>query len=59
MVFGTAKVYFVYHIGPNFKISMIYAFMGCPKSMGFGVVVLGSVDLCGIVFGVLFGVWGC
>ena len=27
---GTAKAYFVYHIGPIFQISMIYVFIGCP-----------------------------
>ena len=25
-----AKAYFVCHIGPNFQISLIYAFIGCP-----------------------------
>jgi hypothetical protein len=27
---GTAEGYFVYHIGPNFQISLIHAFIGCP-----------------------------
>jgi hypothetical protein len=27
---GTAKAYFVCHIGPKFQISLIYAFIGCP-----------------------------
>ena len=27
---GTAKAYFVCHIGPIFQISFIYAFIGCP-----------------------------
>ena len=27
---GPAKAYFVGHIGPNFQISLIYAFIGCP-----------------------------
>ena len=27
---GTAKAYFVCHIGPIFQISLIYAFIGCP-----------------------------
>ena len=27
---GTAKAYFVCHIRPNFQISLIYAFIGCP-----------------------------
>ena len=27
---GTAKAYFVCHIGPNFQITLIYAFIGCP-----------------------------
>ena len=27
---GTAEAYFVCHIGPNFRISLIYAFIGCP-----------------------------
>ena len=27
---GTAEAYFVCHIGPNFQISLIHAFMGCP-----------------------------
>ena len=30
---GTAKAYFVCHIGPNFQISLIYAFIGCPQSL--------------------------
>ena len=28
--FGTAEAYFVCHIGPNFQVSLIYAFIGCP-----------------------------
>ena len=27
---GTAKAYFVCHIGPIIQISLIYAFIGCP-----------------------------
>ena len=27
---GTAEAYFVCHIGPNFQISLIYAFIACP-----------------------------
>ena len=27
---GTAEAYFVCQIGPNFQISLIYAFIGCP-----------------------------
>ena len=27
---GTAEAYFVCHIGPNFQISLIYVFIGCP-----------------------------
>jgi hypothetical protein len=27
---GTAKAYFVCNIGPNFKISLIYGFIGYP-----------------------------
>ena len=27
---GTAEAYFVCHIGPNFQIYLIYAFIGCP-----------------------------
>ena len=27
---GTAQAYFDCHIGPNFQISLIYAFIGCP-----------------------------
>ena len=27
---GKAKAYFVCHIGQNFQISFIYAFIGCP-----------------------------
>ena len=27
---GTAEAYFVCHISPNFQISLIYAFIGCP-----------------------------
>ena len=30
---GTAEAYFVCHIGPNFQISLIYAFTGCPESV--------------------------
>ena len=30
---GTAETYFVCHIGPNFHIALIYAFIGCAKSM--------------------------
>jgi hypothetical protein len=26
---GTAEAYFVCHLGPNFQISLIYAFNGC------------------------------
>ena len=26
---GTAETYFVCHIGPNYQISLIYAFIGC------------------------------
>ena len=28
---GTTKAYFVCHIGTIFQISLIYAFIGCPK----------------------------
>ena len=34
---GTAKAYFVCHIGPNFQISLIYAFIGCPQSVVLGI----------------------
>jgi hypothetical protein len=27
---GTAEAYFVCNISPNFQISLIYAFIGCP-----------------------------
>ena len=27
---GTAEAYFVCHMGPKFKISLVYAFIGCP-----------------------------
>ena len=27
---GAAEAYFVCHIGPNFQIYLIYAFIGCP-----------------------------
>ena len=27
---GAAEAYFVCHISPNFQISLIYAFIGCP-----------------------------
>jgi hypothetical protein len=30
---GTAKAYFVCHIGPIFQISLIFAFIGCPLSV--------------------------
>ena len=30
---GTAEAYFVCHIGPNFQISLIYTFIGCPTSV--------------------------
>ena len=29
-ILGTAKAYLVCHIGHNFQISLIYAFIGCP-----------------------------
>ena len=29
-ILGTAEKYFVCHIGPIFKMSLIYAFIGCP-----------------------------
>ena len=29
-ILGTAKAYFVCHIGPIFQISLIYASIGCP-----------------------------
>ena len=31
---GMAEAYFVCHIGPSFEISLIYAFIGCPQSVG-------------------------
>ena len=41
---GTAKEYFVCRIGPNFQISLIYAFTWCPysvhKSMKKAVVLI-------------------
>ena len=30
---GTAKAYYVCHIGPIFQISLIYAFIECPLSV--------------------------
>ena len=33
---GTAEAYFVCHIGQNFQISLIYAFIGCPQSVDLG-----------------------
>ena len=30
---GTAEAYFVCHMSPNFQISLIYAFIGCPQSV--------------------------
>ena len=27
---GTAEAYLVCHIGPKFKVSLIFAFIGCP-----------------------------
>ena len=30
---GKAKAYFVCHIGPDFQISLVYAFIGCPQSV--------------------------
>ena len=30
---GTAEAYFVYHIGPKFQVSLIYAFIGYPQSV--------------------------
>ena len=30
---GTAQAFFVCHIGPNFQIYLIYAFIGCPQSV--------------------------
>ena len=32
---GTAEAYFVCNIGPNFQISLVYAFIGCPQSVHF------------------------
>ena len=32
-IFRQAEEYFVCHIGPNFQISLIYAFIGCPQSV--------------------------
>ena len=29
-ILSTAEAYFVRHIGPNFQMSLIYAFIGCP-----------------------------
>ena len=29
-ILGMAEAYFVCHIGQNFQISLIYAFIGCP-----------------------------
>ena len=37
---GTAKAYFVCHIGPNFQISLIYAFTGCLYSLNLGIAVI-------------------
>ena len=34
---GTAKGYFVCRIGPNFQISLLYAFTGCPQSVLLGI----------------------
>ena len=34
---GTTEAYFVRHIGPNFQISMIYAFIGCPSSVSWTI----------------------
>ena len=36
---GTAKAYFVCHIGPNFQISLIFAFIGTvTESADFGFI---------------------
>ena len=40
---GTAEAYFVCHFGPIFQISLIYAFIGCPKSVSW---LAGCVSLC-------------
>jgi hypothetical protein len=34
---GTAEAYFVCHVGPIFQISLIYAFIGCPKSVSHSI----------------------
>ena len=38
----TAEAYFICHIAPNFQISLIYAFIGCPES------VVGNMSPCPI-----------
>ena len=43
----TAKAYFVFHIGSIFKISLIYAFISCPKSV------------CLLVSFVFMDLWSC
>ena len=32
-ILGTAEAYFVWHIGPNFQIFLIYALIGCPYTV--------------------------
>ena len=42
---GTAEAYFVCHISPNFQISLIYAFIGCPQSVDRCIVISSSSKL--------------
>ena len=54
-----AKAYFVCHIGPNFQISLICAFIGCPLDTGhfFNTSLIQGLVFKGIVKGQESKVW--
>ena len=45
---GMAAAYFVCHIGPNFQVSLIFAFIGCPQSV-FDTMLLFSSTLISLI----------
>jgi hypothetical protein len=50
---GTAKAYFVCHIGPFFQILLIHDFIGCPQSELFTHLL--KFILCTVTFGLMYG----
>ena len=44
--FGTAEAYFVCHISPNFQVSLIYAFIGCPYFVIASIALAHSPHSC-------------